>query len=1381
MVNLQPKAICMKQIVTILLMLTGFTVHAQQLVSENVFKDITKLADVRQNRFTRPSPAGKTRKSGKPVAFYIGDSTMRNGTAGNGWNGEWGFGLFVQQWFDADRLVVENHALGGTSSRTYYNYEWPTVKQGIQEGDYVVIAFGHNDGGSNWDTKSVIGGTSATDTRVVTNNKGVEETVYSFGQYMRMFIDEVRALGATPILCSRTPRGSFSNGKLGMDTNYRQWGKTVAEEKGVSYIDLEGVANPIYNAYGEWKTTQLYRNGTLHTSLLGAWHNAYCAALAIAADEQNPLHQYLLDTTPPRLPVSRTAGKACSFTIGGSDMSARLAFNSGRWDLVYNTLETGDTVRFAFGDNELKSMTDNGEMGCIQSANDSQEMKQMSATSRWELVGSYGWYVHYFLNDCKEKGAVAVLVTQDGTTPDVVAEWNEQLASEYNVVLSRLDTKGLPKVPSIGGGREYLTRGVVALPAPNGRGIFVSWRLLGTDPIATTTFDVLRDGKTIARNLNHQTNYTDTEGTSTNTYQVVTKVEGSVVETTDAVTPWPSFYRNIRLDRPQGGILPWRDRTYNEEGKAIGWTDYADKPYTYHPQECSVGDVDGDGEYELFVIWRPTNAQDNSFQYGKTGNVYIDCYRLDGTKLWRIDLGMNIRAGDHYTQPMVYDFDGDGRVELICKTAPGSKDAQGVYVNQAADEVEIRSADNTQDFRIESGKIVGGQEYLTVFDGMTGRAIHTVFYNPNRDTGYGGEAPGNFNWDDRSGKSDYASYGNRGERYLACVAYLDGTDKQPSAVMCRGYYTYAFLWAVNFDGSKLGTKWFHASRTKNEVERTGADGVVETRQYTSNTFGTSDSYTAYGQGNHNLSVADVDGDGYDEILYGAATIDHDGWMLYTTGLGHGDAMHVSDLMPDRPGLEVYRCMESSPYGVAIYDAATGEKIYHDTSSKDTGRCMAADVMPEYRGFEFWGANGKKLRETASGNFEQIGDFYPSQSFRVYWDGDVQDELIENAVMKKWNGSDFVELKLEGKNFQEWDNCGQGGKGGASIQADLFGDWREEIICWNQNDSTSLNVFTTNIPSNYRVPTLMHDHVYRLCVAWQNVAYNQPPHLSYYLPDAVEGFQADEVTTPDEPQEVEKNVLLSYDFETGAATDYWKRGNGYLVTPTIDGTTGRVASVTSGSDRADYFLTPANLNGLKTYSVDLDLAITKGNKTAYFAVMSQSASDVANNWGWFWVTTSAEVHNPYLFELTIPGGTTATVNEKIVDGQTERGNDGTWSFTSQKWYHLTLDVDVEQASVTYAITDKSTEQKVLDGTYMLRQGESALIKGIYERNNRNAYDPGAIMIDNVIISTTETVSTGITTMTPRRTSSAIYDLQGRRLSRVPQKGVYIVGGKKVVKQ
>ena len=327
---------------------------------------------------------------------------------------------------------------------------------------------------------------------------------------------------------------------------------------------------------------------------------------------------------------------------------------------------------------------------------------------------------------------------------------------------------------------EKLDRGLIALPA-SGSGMFVSWRSLGYDA-DDTSFELLRDGESLAKDL-YATNYTDAAGKKTSSYQIVTFVGGQSVDTTAAVKPWAQRYLKLVLNRPAKGT----------------------NGGTYNPNDCSVGDVDGDGEYEIFVKWDPSNAADNS-QSGTTDNVFIDCYKLNGKRLWRIDLGRNIRAGAHYTQFMVYDFDGDGRVEMMCKTGPGSLDGKANPVNQVATDETIKSSNANAVYRSDGGRITGGQEWLTVFKGETGEAVHTVFYNPNRNMTYGGAADGSVNWG-VGGKNDTGSYGNRGERFLAGVAFLDGPDKPASGIFCRGYYDYAFIWAVTFDGEQIHQKW----------------------------------------------------------------------------------------------------------------------------------------------------------------------------------------------------------------------------------------------------------------------------------------------------------------------------------------------------------------------------------------------------------------------------------------------------------------------------------------------------------------------------------------------------------------------------------------------
>ena len=628
---------------------------------------------------------------------------------------------------------------------------------------------------------------------------------------------------------------------------------------------------------------------------------------------------------------------------------------------------------------------------------------------------------------------------------------------------------------------EKLDRAPVALPSSGGRGIFLSWRFLGTDDL-NTKFDVIRNGTVVKSDLG-VTNFSDISGSKTSSYEIVVKTNGKEVERTKAFTPWGNIFLRQTLDRPADGVTP------------------GGESYSYTPNDCSVGDVDGDGQYELIVKWDPSNSQDNS-KAGYTGNVYLDAYKLDMTsekpeKLWRIDLGVNIRAGAHYTQFLVYDFDGDGKAEMICKTAAGSKDGNGNYVSDAATDDKIKAVDNSKDWRNSSGKVTGGQEWLTVFNGETGEAIHTVYYNPNRNGGIGGEAGWTKNWDDRSGKTD-KEYGNRGERYLAAVAYLDGPKANPSAVMVRGYYTYSYIWAVDFDGKQLSTKWLHASDTKTTYKVTKADGTSKTYTAAAPTGKTSGSRTAYGNGNHNLSVGDYDGDGCDEVTLGASAINNDGTLLYSTGFGHGDALHVGDIDPDRPGMEVFTVHEASPYGWDLHDAATGEIICSAEGSKDNGRGIASDIIADNRGYEFSSSNNRSQLNAAG---EVVSTKSTSLNFRCYWNGDLQDELLDGNTMDTWNGSGMTRL-FTLYNYGNSSTCNSTKKT-PNLTADLLGDWREEIILWDASDGCTLNIFTTNIATEYRVPTLMHDHTYRMGVAWQNTAYNQPPHVGYFLPDYVE--------------------------------------------------------------------------------------------------------------------------------------------------------------------------------------------------------------------------------------------------------------------------------------
>lgn len=647
---------------------------------------------------------------------------------------------------------------------------------------------------------------------------------------------------------------------------------------------------------------------------------------------------------------------------------------------------------------------------------------------------------------------------------------------------------------------EKLGRGVVAVPFTNGgTGRLVTWRILGTDDMTNTRFDVYRNGSRIAQNLK-VSNYKDASGTATSKYHVVVKVNGEEVETTEPVQAWTNVWMKLPLDRPAAG---------------------AANGGTYTPNDCSVGDVDGDGEYEIFVKWDPSTSKDNS-NSGITDNVYIDCYKLDGTKLWRIDLGRNIRAGAHYTQFQVYDYDGDGKAEMICKTAPGSLDGTGVYVNQATDNATIKAADNTKDWAAAGGgRINGGHEYLTVFDGLTGKAINTIAYYPNRNgTATLSAASGTKNWDTRSGKSDTGSYGNRGERYLAATAYIDGTDKNASAIFSRGYYTYAYIWAVSFDGEKLIPRWLSSHESEEDYKLTtwDAEGNATTESF-SNLKPTSGngSGTMFGNGNHNLSIVDVDFDGYDEILWGSAALNHDGTLRFATGFGHGDAIHVGQMIAGVKGYQQLQVHEEGnednpestfPYfGWDLHDASTGEILYSAHGGSDNGRGFAAQLSANTKDWWFSSSNDRQQRSAATGEVASTAN--GNVNFRVYWDGDVQDELLDGQ-----KGS--TELFAHGRIFKYSDsekkfnmilNAADYGpnlmcnytKSSPNIQCDLFGDWREEVAFHYEDDNeTYLGIYSTSTATNYAVPTLMHDHTYRMGICWQNTAYNQPPHLGYNL-------------------------------------------------------------------------------------------------------------------------------------------------------------------------------------------------------------------------------------------------------------------------------------------
>ncbi|MFI6738949.1 rhamnogalacturonan lyase [Nonomuraea sp. NPDC050451] len=713
---------------------------------------------------------------------------------------------------------------------------------------------------------------------------------------------------------------------------------------------------------------------------------------------------------------------------------------------------------------------------------------------------------------------------------------------------------------------ERLDRGLVAATAPNG--VFLSWRLLGTEVTGSgsggmvgANFRVYREGRPIAT-VTDSTNYLDPTGTATSRYSVAPIVRGREGRPSAAVRPWGESFYNVPLRKPAGGVTP------------VG------EAYTYAANDMSVGDVDGDGRYELVVKWEPSNAKDVS-QRGYTGATYLDTYTLEGRLLWRLDLGVNIRSGAHYTQFLVYDFDGDGRSELMVKTAPGTRqiryDAAGNVVSEryiTMPEQDVKAGySHTDDYRLSAagyfehvvemfmkwhehpevvagrwpatleqafgiapthsyplsresaielatyfidvyaparsgnnrlrefaGFVLTGPEYLSVFDGATGRELQTIPYKPGRG-------------DDGLLWGDYAMAriepGNRVDRFLSSVAYLDG--KHPSAVFARGYYTRTTLAAYTWNGHKLKQVWYvdsgHAPMAN--PFNAGPHGVD----------GSNPAYaTLTTQGFHSMSVADVDGDGKQEIVYGGATIDDDGSLLYSSfdvappessvpgqnvRLGHGDAIHVGDLDPDRPGLEIWTVHEGgawAPYGWAMRDAATGKVLFGGYSGRDTGRGMVGDIDPAIRGLEAWSSMPPN-QEIVSGLWsvrgDHLGRITPGTNQSIRWAADMTTQLIngtattelQTPTIDDWKRGTL--LTATGTLTNNWT------KGNPGLVADLFGDWREELIV-RTADSGAARIYLSTEVTDRKLYTLMHDPQYRVEVARQQTGYNQPAYPGFYL-------------------------------------------------------------------------------------------------------------------------------------------------------------------------------------------------------------------------------------------------------------------------------------------
>ena len=568
---------------------------------------------------------------------------------------------------------------------------------------------------------------------------------------------------------------------------------------------------------------------------------------------------------------------------------------------------------------------------------------------------------------------------------------------------------------------EKLDRGVIAVRRPDGK-VFISWRILRDDKKGEA-FDIYRNGEKL---------------------------------NSTSLTEGGSWFID---EHPIEGDAIYEVRCKKDEGRCkmaenIGYlTIPLQKPEgRYSANDASVGDIDGDGQYEIILKWEPWNAHDNAHD-GMTDPTLFDCYRLSGEFLWRINMGRNIRSGAHYVPFIVYDLDGDGRAELMVKTADGTRDGQGTVIG-----------DSVADYRNPVGRILSGPEYISIFEGLTGRMLDTKPYIPER-----GELRA---WGDERG--------NRSERYLAAVGYLGG--KRPSAIFCRGYYTRSVLAAWDWDGKELKQRWVFDTNNP------------QWRDYA-------------GQGNHNLRVADVDGDGYDEITYGSMAVDHDGTGLYNTGMGHGDAIHlVAD--PKDNKLYIWDCHENKRDGSELRDASTGEVIFQIKSPSDVGRCMAADIDPTNPGCEMWSADSHGIRnmkgevviskakdsdDPQHNNYLMMNGRWLPMNFGIWWDGDLLRELLDRETVTKydWENHQIVNIERFDGQFNN------GTKSNPCLAADILGDWREEVLIRNR-ESTELRIYVSTIPTPYRINCLMQDIPYRLSVATQNVGYNQPSESGYYI-------------------------------------------------------------------------------------------------------------------------------------------------------------------------------------------------------------------------------------------------------------------------------------------
>lgn len=778
---------------------------------------------------------------------------------------------------------------------------------------------------------------------------------------------------------------------------------------------------------------------------------------------------------------------------------------------------------------------------------------------------------------------------------------------------------------------ENLDRGVVATKTNDG--VLVSWRRLATEP-ADTTFTLYRNKEKI--NEGAVTNFVDAQGTVNDKYTVV--CNGQMSKSADV---WANGYLDIPLQNTPESDVVQMDRN----GVYIG---------SYTPGDASYGDLDGDGEYEIVMLWNPSDAKDAA-STGRTGKVFMDAYKLDGTFMWRIDMGFNIRAGQHDTMLNVADFDGDGKAEVMVRTADGTVDGQGNIIGDASkgDTYENSWA------AMNAGKNLQGPLYVTCFEGTTGKALDTIDYFPNNQAG--SQAVSLSFGDD---------FGNRSERYNSTIAYLDG--QTPSAVFARGYY---FGKNISNPNGRTGCAAYSFKNGKLSM-----DWTFDTAESKYNDL--------IGQGNHQIEAGDVDGDGKDEIVYGALVWDDNGSILWCTYQEHGDAMHLGDFDPTKEGLEFMKVYEDytadgevfdlkgdklskfitsntifknsaaaasggapedrHQWGSSMQNAKTGEFYQMHNGVKDTGRGMVANLGYGNSWYVMWGAGSSGYWDS-DGN--ELPDLKAAMNGRIYWTGDLQDELQDHKgagkeiTITKWNDDT---KKFDEIFVGEGSHSINSTKGNPNLQADLLGDWREEIVSyaitgqdtkkekmtikgdWDKDvevemDKTvyqySLRIYETPYSTKYNFYTLAHDDIYRNSSAADTNCYNQPPHISWYMNDAIENSQY--TTQPAANVKLVSNAYTPKAFDESALPEAGQGAVSTEIFKDIAGHWGKqfivdmnkagiINGYEDGTFRPDGTVTKGEFATLIVNALKLDTADVSGHWAAKFVNAAKAANLIADD-------------------------------------------------------------------------------------------------------------------------------------------------------------------------